>query len=423
MYKIFADDTLIYDSTLDDYIIGKGQITLEPDKSGSFVFSLYPDHPYYDRFVRLRTVVTVYKGSRIVFRGRVLSDVADYWNNKVLTCEGELGFLQDSIVRPSTFNGTPAEAFRHYIEQHNAQMDEFKRFKIGQITVAGLAMDFETENHTTTFETLTGQLMSGLAQGHLYVTHGEDGQDPTPTINYLAQFTEVASQAVEFGENLKNYTKTVNAEDMVTAVIAQGGTPEGESQPVSIKKVNGGLDYVYSEAGVELYGWIFRAMTWDEILDEEELKAKAEEYLASVVNQTVTLELSAVDLHLLDRSIESFRVCQYVRVYSPPHGFNAALLCNKQTLDILHPENDSMVLGHTFTTFTETSTVALLGVTKLAGIQSSVSSLSGKLSILDDLSSTTSKNSQDIADIIVRLDALEGGGADEGGGDVIDPTT
>ena len=42
MYKIFADDTLIYDSTIDDYKIAKGEITLETNKSGSFVFSLYP---------------------------------------------------------------------------------------------------------------------------------------------------------------------------------------------------------------------------------------------------------------------------------------------------------------------------------------------------------------------------------------------
>ena len=46
MYQIYADSALIYDSTLDDYRIGKGQVTLETNKSGSFVYALYPDHPY-----------------------------------------------------------------------------------------------------------------------------------------------------------------------------------------------------------------------------------------------------------------------------------------------------------------------------------------------------------------------------------------
>ena len=49
MYKILADGTVIYDSTLEDYKIGKGLITLETNKSGSFTFSVYPDHFYYDK--------------------------------------------------------------------------------------------------------------------------------------------------------------------------------------------------------------------------------------------------------------------------------------------------------------------------------------------------------------------------------------
>ena len=97
MYKILADDILIYDSTLEDYQIGKGSITLEVNKSGAFVFSVYPNHFYYNEFVRLKTIITVYKSGEIVFRGRILNDVTDYWNNKVITCEGELGFLQEVL--------------------------------------------------------------------------------------------------------------------------------------------------------------------------------------------------------------------------------------------------------------------------------------------------------------------------------------
>ena len=46
MYKIYADNTLIYDSTLEDYRIQKGEITLEIGKAGSFVFTMYPDNPF-----------------------------------------------------------------------------------------------------------------------------------------------------------------------------------------------------------------------------------------------------------------------------------------------------------------------------------------------------------------------------------------
>ena len=109
MYKIYADDSvLLYDSTLEDLRIGSGVVNLDADTAGSFVFSVFPDHPFYNDFVELKTVITVYKDNRIVFRGRVLSDTTDYWNTKTLTCEGELTFLQDSVVRPYTRSSTAA---------------------------------------------------------------------------------------------------------------------------------------------------------------------------------------------------------------------------------------------------------------------------------------------------------------------------
>lgn len=38
MYRIYADSTLIYDSTVEDYRIGKGEINLEIDKAILYLF-------------------------------------------------------------------------------------------------------------------------------------------------------------------------------------------------------------------------------------------------------------------------------------------------------------------------------------------------------------------------------------------------
>lgn len=373
MYKIFADDTLIYDSTMDDYKIGKGQVTLEANKSGSFVFSIYPDHFYYDRFVKMRTVVTVYKSERIVFRGRVLNDATDYWNNKVLTCEGELGFLQDSIVRPFNFNGTPTDFFTQCVENHNAQVDEFKRFKVGAVTVVD-SNDFITRSsgeYQTTLVSLTDRTLDSALGGYFHVTHGEDGQDLIPTLHYLSDFTVTASQVIEFGSNLKNYTKTVSAEEIATAIIPLGapvddGDAETDDPKLTIESVNGGVDYIYSPEAVAERGWITKVVEWEDVEEASNLLTKAREYLQSVVNQTTTIELNAVDLHLLDRSIESFNVCEYVRVTSAPHGIDTVMLCTKQTLDLLNPENDTVVLGATYSLFTENSNETKASVKKIA---------------------------------------------------------
>lgn len=435
MYKIFADDTLIYDSTLEEYKIGKGEITLELNKSGSFVFSLYPDHFYYGELVKLKTVITVYKDGRIVFRGRVLNDTTDYWNNKVCTCEGELGFFQDSIIRPFEFNGSPSDLLIKLVEEHNSQVDEFKRFKIGSVTVSD-NNDYITRSNSayeTALTNLTKSCIESTLGGYLHITH-ENGEE-TPTLNWLGAFTEVSSQVVEFGENLKDYTKTVKADDIGTAIIPLGATVDDgksdtEDPKLTIASVNDGKDYVYSESGVSLYGWIFKVVSWDDVTVAENLKAKAEEYLETLINQAITIELTAIDLHLMDKSIDSFKLGDYIRILSAPHNFDSVLLSNKQTLDLLNPANDTLTLGHSYYTFTDLNKNVSAVVQNVSTIRSSVSSLSNKMgninaTVIDasakanaatesvnNLAGAVAGNAENIAILTEQMSSLSGGGID-----------
>lgn len=421
MYKIYADDTLIYDSTIEDFKIGKGQISLEVNKSGSFVFSVYPDHFYYDNFVKLKTVILVRKDNKIVFRGRILNDVTDYWNNKVITCEGELGFLQDSIIRPFNFTGTPEDLFKKFVNEHNAQVDEFKRFKIGSVTVVDPNNYINRSNtgYESALSNLNSRLIEDSLGGYFYVTH--ENNEELPTLNYLADFTNMATQYIEFGSNLKDYTKTANAEEIATAIIPLGATvddgdDETEDPKLTIKSVNNGVDYVYDETAVGLRGWIFKTVEWDDVTDPNNLKSKAEAYLRDSINQNITIELNAIDLHLLDKSIESFNVCDYIRVISIPHNFDDTLLCSKQTIDLLKPENDTIILGYTYASFTETSSKTnnnLLGVTKL---QSSVSGLNYKVNSLNGQVNEVNNNLGNYATVeYLKQYVAENGGTGAGG--------
>lgn len=408
MYTIHADGELIYDSTLEDYKIGQGEITKEIDKSGSFVFSLYPEHFYYDRFVKMKTVVTVRKSQKIAFRGRALDDGADYVNCKAFTCEGELGFLQDSIIRPYTFTGTPEELFRWYIEQHNAQVGEFKRFKVGTCTVVDPNGYIARENtaYENTLSNMTSRLLEDATGGHFYITHGDDGTDEIPTIHYVSDFTKVATQPIEFGVNLRDFVKKTNAGDIATAIIPLGatvddGNSDTEDQNLTISDVNDGVDYVYSEKGVALYDWIFKTKEYEDVTDPANLKAKAQEDVEAAVNQSITIELTAVDMHLLDRSIESYNVCEYVPVISPPHNFEDTLLCNKQTMNLLNPASDTVTLGHTLLTFTERTGKLSSSMTNVVKMRSTLNSVTGKVAALNESVTVINQNLSKLADKVV----------------------
>lgn len=366
MYQIYADDELIYDSGSREYKIGKGVGSLEVNKSGSFTFSVYSDHFFYDRFVKLKTVIVVKKSGRILFRGRVFDEQVGYWKEKILTCEGEMGFLQDSIIRPYDFSGIPADLFKKFVDEHNAQVDAFKQFRLGKCTVTD-ANDYIARSNSayeTTLSNMNSRLIEDSTGGYLHITHGDDGTDPVPTLNYLADFERVATQTIEFGKNLRDFVKKSSGQEMATAIIPLGAKT-GDDTRLTIASVNGGVDYVYDETAVQARGWVFKTVEWDDVTLPENLKSKALAYLADCVKEPVTLELNAIDLNLLDRSIDSFRLGDYVRVVSPPHDFAETLLCTRMTFDVLKPENDTVILGGAYSSFTGMSARAASDVSKL----------------------------------------------------------
>ena len=359
MFQIFADGATIYDSRYDEYSISQGSINLEVNKSGSLVFGLYSDHPYYDRIEKLSTIITVYRDNKLIYRGRVIKTVDGFYGDKVFTCEGELSFLLDSIQRAWSFTGTPEELFTQFINNHNAQVAADKQFTIGRVTVTD-PNDYITRANSSYEDTLTNlnsKLLETLG-GYIDITTGENG---ARVISWLADYPYLSTQSIQFGENLLDFTKTNNAEDLATALIPLGAKidtqdSDVEQEPrVTIASVNDGLDYIYNQEAVNKYGWIYKSIIWDDVTVPANLLTKARAYLNESINLNISLELSAIDLSAMDQDISAFMLGDYIQVVSPPHGIDAKYLLTKQTIDILHPENDTVTLGYTFATFTDTT--------------------------------------------------------------------
>ena len=357
MFKIYVDDTIIYDSTLEDYVISKGQITKEINKSGSFVFTIHNTNPYYNRIQKMKSIITVYKGEEIVFRGRVINEVIGFYKDKTFTCEGELGFLLDSVIRPYEFSGTPEALLRQLIEKHNAQVDDAKKFVVGTVTVTDPNDYIARSNseYETTSDNLQSRLLEPLG-GYLFVSNDEDGNR---VIDWYAESPYQSGQSIEFGENLLSFTKTNRAEEIATAIIPIGAEIEDETTGVTsrvmITDVNDGVDYVYDSDAVNVYGWIFKVVKWDDVTLPSNLKTKAETYLRDSIKQSTTIELSAIDLSLIDKEIDSFRMGDRIRIISTPHNLDDYYFLEKQTIDLLKPDNDRITLGYTYTSFTDTS--------------------------------------------------------------------
>lgn len=344
MWRVYCDGFLLYHSKLEGLQIFAPSLELELNKTGSFVFTIYPNHPYYGLIYKLKSIITVYQDDYLLFRGRVLEEERGWNNQKAVTCEGDMAFLLDSILRPFTFTGTPAEMLAYVLELHNAQVDESKRFLPGNCTVEGL-QTYTTEEYLSTKETLEKALFEPL-DGYL-MTRTEAGQT---YLDYLADITLLSPQAVAFGKNLLDLKLTAKGADIATVMIPLGAKLKDEEgndtgQRLTIAAVNGGADFVQDETAIAQYGMIVKSVIFDDVTDAETLKAKGQAHLAQSVKLPQTVEMTAADLAATGADIASFHLGTQIPVESKPHGISQRFIVTKLGIKLLDPASNKLTLG------------------------------------------------------------------------------
>lgn len=342
MISIYLDDKPLWTPKDRDKRLLKPTINLEVNKVGSASFQILPGHPYYDSFVKMKSIITIYQDNRILFKGRVYGNSEDFKKTKTIEVEGLLGYFNDSIVRSYDFKGSVKNYVSFLINQHNSQVEPRQRFKLGNVTVTDnndYIIRSSTENPTTWSE-ITSKLINNLG-GYIVIRYEDDGN----YIDYLKDFTDVATQDIAFSVNLLDLTSDTKADTLATCIIAYGAKNETTGKVVNIKSVNGGLDYVSDPDAVAKYGKIYEVVTWDDVTLPSNLLKKAKAYLANKVKISTKLTIKAIDLHLADETIEAFKLGDYVRVYSKPHDINDRVLLTAYKMDLLSPSNSTITLG------------------------------------------------------------------------------
>lgn len=358
MYQVFCDGEIIHDPRLEEYQLISPSLLLELNKTGTFTFTIYPNHPAYGNIQKLKSIIEVKKDGAALFRGRPLSSAEKFYRQLEYTCEGELAFLLDSRVRPFEMAGGVSELFAYLIQQHNSQVGVEKQFKAGTITVTDPNDYINRSNVTyeTTYDIIKTRLLDTLG-GYLWVRHESDGN----YLDYLADFPYTSDQRITFGENLLDYAKTLDGDEIITALIPLGARLETEDgnqteERLTIEEVNDGVDYVYDQEAVSKHGWIIGMQTWDDVTQAGNLKQKALDYLNEKVKTVASIEMSAADLSQMDKSIDDFRLGQYVFVDSPPHGIDGEkYLVTKLSLRLDDSAQNKLSFGRTYSTFTEES--------------------------------------------------------------------
>lgn len=128
----------------------------------------------------------------------------------------------------------------------------------------------------------------------------------------------------------------------------QKSSPDYYTPPdeyVTIESVNNNSLYLIDNSLVSGYGWIEKTVNFDDAKTPQELYDAAVEYMSYQQFGDIVLQLTAIDLHIIDSSIESINILDRVKCVSSPHNVNAILPVTKLEISFLSPESNKLTLG------------------------------------------------------------------------------
>lgn len=383
MYQVYADDLLIYDDTRAETTLKliNPKLSLSDSAAGSFTMTVPPGNPGYYTIQRMTTTIRVIKEGTQLWEGRLLQESVDFQNQRRLTCEGELAYLNDVTLPQQTFSYSSGNKVKSLLEAviaiYNSKADVNRQFTVGTVNVTPMEIyastppAFErTSNYETVIEFINTQLVGKLG-GHLRVRHETVNDADVRYLDYIEEGMNVNSQIIRFGKNLIDFTRSFDATEYATAIIPLGAKLDGEDIPSGESKV-GDLTYyltvksapddssghtssqpyhaansiyIVIDEAVANYGRIEKVVHFDDVTDATALATLGEYYLTDTQFDTMVIELTAFDLHYLNPEMEMVKIGDKIRVISEPHGLNREFPVTKLEIPLDQPENTQFTLG------------------------------------------------------------------------------
>lgn len=232
MYFVKYGDRYLHDPRTDDYKLFDLTLESEENTCGYCDFTIYPNHPMYNKIKERDTVnsIDVYDDDELLFSGFIYELGYKFQLDGHVKCKGDLSYLNDSIVRPySTLDRSYGDKapqtvnnyFEWLINQHNAQVDDNKKFIVGINQGSNLDPNNyilrENDKYPSTIEEIKEKLLDNLG-GYIRTRKKKNIR----YIDYIAEWSKANTQILDFGINLTDYAQTDDSAGIATFVVPLG---------------------------------------------------------------------------------------------------------------------------------------------------------------------------------------------------------
>jgi hypothetical protein len=420
LYKIFAypfgnpnDKRLIYAPNSRTALVLSPKLTREVSKGGSLSFTMTRDHEQYESLQKMSTCITVEQDDKEIWRGRVLSHEADWYNRRVIYCEGALSYFNDSAITPFNYEGKLAQFLQHLIDAHNQQCGnmKMKRFELGTVTAAlgDLVVHYGDrdsygvgEDYGSTWDIIDKMVLK-VYGGYAYCTYNP--ATGNNVLNYCDQSFEadrLVNQTIEYGVNLLDFTEKTDTNSLFTRVYPMGskhtveetkwkwkflwwgekytesheerygisGTdaatvtkylPKGYSY--RLDSSDGDCGWIQNDAAAQKFGIVSALGEYDTDSDNDTFAAGVQDLQKNSLMVT-SYTVKAVDLRDAGYDKDRLTFAGYAHIISKPHSIDVIMLCTKLVEPLDQPDKKEYTFGMTRQTLTDRQ-VANLGRTNL----------------------------------------------------------
>ena len=317
----------------------------------NFTFNITPNNIGYNKLNALTTLVEVLniKSNNLEFKGRVLLPIESMDSNgmflKNVTCESELGYLMDSSTVFGEYHDISVRDFLQVIiDNHNSQVDEGKKFQLGNVTVVDNNDSlYRYLGYTKTFEAIKDKLIDRLG-GELKIRY-ENG---IRYLDYLESIGEIKSTEIRLAKNLQSIELEKDPTSIISRLLPLGNKLEDSEERLTIESVNNGNKYLDDIEAIEEFGVIVDSVTWDDVTQVSNLLKKGQEYLKENNRIKKKYKVTALDLSTIGLDFDSFEVGNTYRVINPLMKIDEDLRVIEKTLDINSPQSSSLSIGDKF---------------------------------------------------------------------------
>ncbi|MBT2601429.1 MULTISPECIES: phage tail spike protein [unclassified Oceanobacillus] len=416
-----GQETVIHSPYVNNTKLTNGQIKQQINKIDSFDLEFTLNNPAYGKMKPFQTYINVLNmlTNKYEFEGRVLapsdsmSDSGMFAN--AYKCEGELSYLHDSQQKHVEYRGTPRQLLQQILEYHNQQVEPYKHFQIGEVTITNstdnLYVYLSAENDT--YDTIFDKLIDRIG-GELQIRKDND-------IRYLDLLEKVgidSNTEIRIAKNLRSITRDRNPTEIITRLTPLGTRIESEDEEatdasearLTIEEVNNGIPYIDAPELIAEFGIQGGSQTWDDVTIASNLLNIGRNWLRDQKTSYTKYDVNVVDLSIIGQDDDSFSTGNSYPVYNPIMGIDERLRVIGKSININAPEADSLTIGDKFRTLEEYQAEAQKSARKVQDLENTVESQSRRIATIQNEFSTVENNMENLQQIIENADipGLEG---------------